>query len=163
MAALVRLPKLGANLVEGTVGLWRKREGDPLRAGEPLVEIITSKATFEVPSPADGTLRKVLAPEKSNVPIGYVLAVVGAPDEALPDVASENAQLVAAFRGQAALPAAEGTPVEGPPSPVVRATPSARRLAREAGISLADLPAASGRDVIREEDVRRYLAETRGA
>ena len=162
MAAQVRLPKLGANLVEGTVGLWRKREGDPVRAEEPLVEIITSKATFEVVSPIEGTLRKVLAPEKSNVPIGYVLALVGAPDEALPDVTAENARLVAAFRSQAAFSGGEGKPAQEPQSRAVRATPGARRLAREANLPLADIPRASEHDVLREEDVRRFLAQRRG-
>lgn len=162
MAAVVRLPKLGANLVEATVGVWRKREGDPVRAQEPLVEMITSKATFEIESPADGILMKVLAPEKSNIPIGYALGIIGAAQEDLPDVAAENERLLAEFRAQAASRADGKGPSERPGAVKVRATPGARRLAREAGLDLSEIPMPPGRDVLREEDVREFLRQRRG-
>ncbi len=128
MAVCIRLPRLGANVVEGTVGAWRRRVGDNVRAGEPLVEIITSKATFDVESPADGVLRKVLAPEKSNVPVGYILAIVGESGEELPDVSAENKRLLAEFRAQA-LQVNEKTVRDEGSFKRVRATFSWRRRA----------------------------------
>jgi len=150
MATLVHSPKVGANVTEGTVGAWHKREGDPVARGEPLVEIITSKATFDVESPAEGVLRRALAPEKSALPVGYILAILGAPDEPLPDAEAENARLMAAFRAQARETASG--PIQ---PPKVKATPGARRLAAELGL---DLAAAAGSGVIREDDVRRAAA-----
>lgn len=158
MAALVRLPKLAANVVEASVGLWRKNEGDLVRAGEPLVELITSKATFDLESPADGVLLQQCAPTKSTVPIGFILASIGQPRETAPDVRSENARVLADFRAQAAAQAA----VAKPDAAKVRATPGARRLARESGIDLAQVPLAAGQDIIREEDVRAFLDKKQG-
>ena len=160
MAALVRLPQLGENITEGVVGCWRKREGEAVAVGEPLVEIITSKATFDVESPATGILRSTLAPEKSHIPVGYILAIIGAPDETLPEVAAQNERVMAAFRAQAL---AEPAGSAAPRAAVVKATPGARRLAREANLPLADIPRASEHEVLREENVRRFLAQRRGS
>ena len=153
MASLVRLPQLGENVTEGVAGCWRKKEGEPVAAGEPLVEIITSKATFDVEAPASGILRRALAPEKSHVPTGYILAIIAALDEPLPDVAAENERIMAAFRAQAlAEPSGSAAP-----RTTVKATPGARRLAREANADLARIPLPPGRDILREEDVRAYI------
>lgn len=152
MTKLVTFPKIGANVVEGTVGVWRRREGESVRAGDPLVEIITSKATFEIESPAHGVLRKVFAPEKSNVPIGYILGVVGGADDEIPDVCAKNERLLADFRAQAGQAGDGGSKEQ---HARIRATPGARRLARELGIELTDISPPLGRNVITENDVKR--------
>ncbi len=155
MAECIRLPKLGANVREGTVGPWRRHAGDAVRAGEALVEIVTSKATFDLESPRDGVLLQVLAPERSSVPVGYVLAVLGAPGEEAPDVSEENAVVVAAFRAEAHSGGEAESAADDAPTKKVRATPGARRAARELGIDLADVPLPEGSPVLREADVRR--------
>jgi len=156
MAHFITFPKLGANVIEGAVGVWRKREGDCVRAGEPLVEMITSKATFEIESPVDGVLCRILAPAKSNVPVGYILGIVGAQDEELPDPTAENEQLVAALRAGAL----EGDPSSYSPMPEkIRATPGARRLAKELGVELAEIRLTSAQEVITESDVRRVAGK----
>ena len=154
MAVCVRLPRLGANVAEGTVGAWRVREGAPVRAGELLVEILTSKATFEIESPADGVLSEILAPEKSSVPVGYVLAIVGDPDERFPDVSSENERVMAEFRARALRAGGGGAATSAEAVRKLRATPGARRLARELGVELETIVLPTGRNVIREDDVR---------
>jgi len=151
MATRVRFPKVGANVAEGAVGVWHKDEGESVSEGDPLVEIVTSKATFDVESPAEGVLRKILAPPKSVLPVGYILCVIGTADEILPDVAAENERLLAEFRasargGAGEVPGAKRT---------LRATPGARRLARQLGIDLAAAVPSEGSGVIREADVRR--------
>ncbi len=155
MTTLVRLPRLGANVSEGTVGKWHVAEGQPVGPGEPLVEIITSKAVFDVESPLNGVLLKVVAPERSIVPVGYVLAICGEPGEALPDVEAENAKTVAEFRRAAE---ATGAGAARPDRPRIRATPGARRLAGREGVDLGDVPPGGGSGVVREEDVRRFLS-----
>jgi len=167
---LVRIPKASENLEEATIGRWLKREGDPVSKDEPLVELLTDKADFELPAPADGVLRKIVAQEKSAVPVGYIIAIIGLPDEALPDVEPENRRLVEAARDglkkSPAKPAvyARGTDqparqaAPGGPAPRVPATPAARRLAREKGIELAEVARWLGKDVVlSESDVRAYL------
>ena len=159
----IRFPKFDANVLEGQVGTWLKEEGDSVKLEDPLVELITDKATFDLPAEGTGVLRKILATEKSVVPVNYVIALVGAPDEDLPDVTEENRQVVEEHREEtAALKAAqavEASPDEraGPAKKKVRAKPAARRVAREAGIDLADVEPSDGK-IVTEDDVRAYLA-----
>jgi len=154
VAEWVRLPSLGANVPEALVGTWHVREGERVRADEPLVEVITSKATFDLSSPAEGILLKVLAPEKSTVPVGFVLGVVGSCGEDVAPAIAENRRVMEEFRQRVMagdLPAVR-----------IRATPGARSLARSEGIDLGDVPPGPA-GVIREEDVRRFIAFRRTA
>lgn len=160
MATLVRFPKVGADVMEGTVALWHRRPGDAVRRGDALVEIVTSKAAFDVESPADGILREILAPEKSLLPVGYALAIIGERDEELPDVAEENTRLLSEFRVQALRNGPGGEEADLPEKPKrIRATPAARRAAKTLGVDLADIAPTAGRSVITEEDVTNYGAE----
>lgn len=151
MVELVRLPKLGANVGEGMVGAWRVGAGDAVAAGEALVEVITSKAVFDVESPVAGRVLGVCAPEKSHVPVGYVLCVIGGDGEAMPEVRGENDAALAAFKCAAAGEGSAGGNVK------VRATPGARRLARAEGVDVGDVPPGAGGTVVREEDVREFM------
>ncbi len=157
----VRFPKVDANVVEGQVGMWLKAEGDPVDKDEPLVELITDKANFELPAEQAGVLRRILAPEKSVVPVNYVIGLIGEADEAIPDVTAENEAIMAAHREAAAAlqtPTAEDAAQrKRPERKKVRAKPAARRAAREAGIDLADVTPADGK-IVTEEDVRAYLS-----
>lgn len=152
MVELIRLPKLGANVSEGVVGQWHVREGDAVAKGDALVEIITSKAAFDVEAPENAAMLQILVPEKSVVPVGYILALTGSPGETAPAASAENEELLAAFRQAAfgAGPAAFGRTL-------IRATPGARRLAKAEEVDLGDVPSASEIGVICETDVRRFL------
>jgi len=157
---------------EGTVGRWLAAEGDQIRPGAALLEIITDKAAFELPAEVEGVLRKIFAPEKSLVPGGYVLAAVGVPEEDLADVDGENAALLSRAASELSEPSRPQEGAEGPSAPAsppsppppgggrgtaVRATPAARRLARERGVDLAALARSIGPGrTIREEDVRSH-------
>lgn len=160
MMRKVKIPKIDANIEEATVGRWLKAEGDAVRRGEPIVELITDKAVFEFESPAAGLLRRIVAPEKSVLPVQSVIALIGDADAPLPDVSEDNRRLVERHRAGAAptpeppAAAAETAPDDG----AVRATPAARRLAREHGLDLAAVKAATGAARITEETIRGYLA-----
>lgn len=159
----VQIEKLDANLDEVTIGEWLKKEGEPVAAEEPLVEIITDKVTFELPSPGAGVLRRIVAASKSVVPVGYIIALLGAPGEPLPDVDAENRALLdrwSAARWSEVIVAVHKKP-EGPLRPLsrrdrVRATPAARRLAQEHGLDLARITPADGK-AVSERDVEDYL------
>src|SRR5205823_14136679 len=77
MAYEFKLPDLGEGLTEGEVARWLVAEGQEVAEDEPLVEIQTDKTTVEIPSPAAGTVARILVPEGEVVPVGTVLVVIG--------------------------------------------------------------------------------------
>jgi pyruvate/2-oxoglutarate dehydrogenase complex dihydrolipoamide acyltransferase (E2) component len=161
MIRKVRFPKISANVEEATVTAWLKQEGDRVAKGDLMLEITTDKGVVEVESPCAGTLRKVLATENSTLPVGYVVALVGNPDDVLPDVTADNQALLEQHRervGKRTHPkrtARKGKRVR------VRATPAARRLAREENVDLAEVSASLDADVINEAALRAYLEDGR--
>ena len=168
MIRKLRMPRIDPNVDEGTISAWLAQPGQTVRAGQPTVEIITDKATFELPVEAAGILRRQCASPRSVVPVGYVLALLSdEADEPLPDVTDENEAVLSAYR-EALLGAAEpaGTPVrpdqgredrrEG-----IRATPAARRLAAREGMALDGI-AKRGGGVIRRDDVEAELRRRKG-
>ncbi|HHX39050.1 MAG TPA: hypothetical protein GX715_03725, partial [Armatimonadetes bacterium] len=87
---------------EATVGRWLKSEGEPVAEGEPLVELITDKITFELEATGSGILRQAYFREKSVVPVGCTLAALGDSTEALPDIEAENRERIAAWEAEMA-------------------------------------------------------------
>ncbi len=85
MVTKVILPKLEANMEEGRIVKWLKKEGDKIKKGEPLFVLETLKAVFDVEAEASGTLLKIIAKEGSNVPVTSVIAVIGEEGEEIPD------------------------------------------------------------------------------
>lgn len=163
MVFKVRMPRIDANIEEGSIGRWLADCGDPIRAGRPLVEIITDKASFELEAEQGGILRAQVAAEKSVVPVGYVIALIGQDAaEPLPQVEEENEAVLAAYRRKLTAglePVAAGTdagPAPEPLSGAVRATPAARRLAARAGLSL-EAVANRVQGVVRRGDVEGEL------
>lgn len=159
MAEWLRFPKVAPGVEEAMVGRWRVSVGDVIAKGDPVVELITDKATFDLESDVEGVVLRILAPEKTVAPVRFVLAIVGEPGETPSDEAeAENRALVESHQSKAA------SQTWTPPSSAkrggaVRATPSARRLARAEGVALEDVAASKGGGVVRDEDVRRFLAE----
>lgn len=165
----VVLPKFDANITEATIGEWHKSEGDAVQPDDVLVDIITDKANFELTAETGGILRKIIAPEKSQVPLGYVIALVGDADDDFPDVSAENEKLMqeylASVTGKTvSAPTGERAEVVKEPAARrgrVRATPRARRLAREHHIDLAAVREKTGAEVVTEKEVRQYVEESK--
>ena len=82
MATTVQMPALGESVTEGTVTRWLKQEGDTVEVDEPLLEVSTDKVDTEIPSPASGVLKKIIAQEDDTVEVGGDLAVIGDAAEA---------------------------------------------------------------------------------
>ncbi|WP_304511159.1 biotin/lipoyl-containing protein, partial [Dietzia sp. SYD-A1] len=93
MAFSVQMPALGESVSEGTVTRWLKKEGDTVEVDEPLLEVSTDKVDTEIPSPAAGTLSKIVADEDETIEIGGELAVIddgsGGSDDDSDDDASD--------------------------------------------------------------------------
>ena len=169
MVFKVRVPRVDANVTEAAVGQWLVECGERVAVGQPLVELITDKAAFELPSEHDGVIGRRIASEKDVLPVGYVIALIAdAPDEPLPDVSDENDAVMAAYQevliyGGAPVPEAEPAPVSSPaaqaaPEPGrLRVPPRVRRLAAQHGIDLAGLAERTGGRV-GMADVEREIA-----
>jgi pyruvate/2-oxoglutarate dehydrogenase complex dihydrolipoamide acyltransferase (E2) component len=130
---LFRLPKLYENMDEATVGEWFVTPGETVEKGQLLVELITDKTVLEYEAPETGTLLAVYAKPKSTVPIGYVLAAIGEPGQAAPDVAAENARILAEASpdvGLAVPPPPPAAPEPWPASTMSTSTHSPPRSAR---------------------------------
>src|SRR5207248_10975837 len=130
MAYELKLPDLGEGLTEGEVARWLVSEGQDVAEDDPLVEIQTDKTTVEIPSPAAGTVTRILVEEGKVVPVGTVHVVIGGEPDGDQPRAEEAPQK------QAADAAARAAPPEGSKA---RATPLVRRIARERDVDLAAL------------------------
>jgi pyruvate dehydrogenase E2 component (dihydrolipoamide acetyltransferase) len=165
-----KLPDVGEGVAEGEIVQWLVAEGDAVAEHQPVVEVMTDKATVEIPAPAAGRVTQFLAAAGDVVPVGQVIfhleTGAGAP-VAAPAPAAAAPAPVAAPAPQPVMAAAAAAPAPAPApaaAPVrsngkVLAVPSARRVARELGVDLA-LVAGSGRNgVIRRADVEVFAAQ----
>ena len=163
----IALPLLGENTRSATVVKVLVAVGDKVKEATPLFEMVTDKAEFEFENTAEGTVQALFASENAEIPVGFVLALVGdeKPSEAeLNKVESENRLSLDAFSQAVDIAAVwEKEGIEAPQGPPtsgsrVRATPAARRLAKEHGIDLGEVKRSLGLEgIVREEDVRRFL------
>jgi len=169
MPSQVIMPKLSDAMVEGKVLQWLKKEGDRVQGGDVLASIETDKAEIELEAFGSGVLRKILAAEGDTVPVGQLIAVIAEPDEdissLLKGVPSAAAPAPAKTEAKAAAPPTpevKATPAPAPPPAAeagwVPASPIARRMARDAGIDLAQVKGSGPGGRILERDVEAYLA-----
>ncbi len=164
MAYEFKLPDLGEGLTEGEVARWLVAEGQEIAEDDPLVEIQTDKTTVEIPSPAAGTIARILVEEGAVVPVGTVLVVIGddGAGTAAPAPAHEqqepSAEQVPAAALSNSLLQGEGDAGRESSSRSaearVQATPLVRRVAAELGVELAAVAGSGPGGRITEEDVR---------
>jgi pyruvate dehydrogenase E2 component (dihydrolipoamide acetyltransferase) len=169
MATEVKLPRLGQGMESGTIVRWLKQEGDPVKKREPLYELDTDKVTQEVEAEADGILLKILIPG-GEVEVGTTIAVIGTEGETVEAVTVAAPQVEAAEGpapdepAPAEKPAPEAPPPSAtqqaspPPDGRVKASPLARRIARERGVDLAALTGTGPEGRIIAEDVEKAAA-----
>ncbi|MHB9037406.1 MAG: dihydrolipoamide acetyltransferase family protein [Armatimonadota bacterium] len=171
MATKMVMPLLGQTMEEGTIIKWFKNEGDQIKAGEPLLEVMTDKVNMEVEAPENGVLRKILAQADDIIPVKDPIAIIGSADESidalLAEAAPEQEEIPAAVeeapiaKPAPAAPAASAV-LEPAPAPMGRvfASPAARRVAKEHGLDIVVLAGngtgPNGRIV--EKDVMDYVA-----
>ena len=160
MAFEIIMPKLGVDMQEGEIIEWKKQEGDVVNEGDILLEIMSDKTNMELEAEDSGVLLKITRQAGETVPVTEVIGYIGAEGE----VVADNA---------ASAPAAEAAPqveevvtVEAPvvaaQAPVVheggkvRATPKARKVARELGIDLAQVPGTGAKGRVHADDVENF-------
>ncbi len=186
MATKVHMEALSPTMEEGQVVKWLKAEGDEIAAGDLLAEIETDKATMELVARGDGVLRAILLNQGQTAPVGDVIAVIAAADEDVSELVAAAAPADTGVEEEPARAATPTTPppppttppvTPRPPAPVVqtgtaaapvaearrdggrlRASPVARRLAREAGLRLEAIAGSGPRGRIVKRDIEAALA-----
>src|SRR5438067_7120804 len=178
MATEVKLPRLGQGMESGTIVKWLKSEGDNVEKGEPLYELDTDKVTQEVEADASGVLLRI-AVQEGEVEVGKTIAVIGEEGEAVPEEKPSSdggkaaqkvdeeeleegsrapAREAERERGRAASAERPETEVEEPSRANggrIKASPLARRIARERGVDLAQIRGTGPEGRVVAEDVER--------
>jgi len=152
VAVEVKLPQLAASMADGVISRWLKSVGEPVKKGEPLFEVESDKVTTEVEAPADGILRRIQVPEGQRVDVGTVLAIIGGPDEAIPEPDGGAAVTITATSTPTAAPSESGGRV-GESEGRIFVTPRARKVAAELGIALERITGTGPGGRILERDV----------
>jgi pyruvate dehydrogenase E2 component (dihydrolipoyllysine-residue acetyltransferase) len=175
VATDIVMPRLSDSMEEGTILRWVKSQGDEVAVGDELVEIETDKANMVYEADAAGTLIEILAQEGDTLPIGETIARVGEPGEAGGDGAARRADPEPAEEEESEPAEPESAPPEAPattaeraaPEPAVaepsgdgrvKASPIARRIARERGLDLAAITGSGPGGRIVKADVERVKA-----
>src|SRR5262245_35776128 len=122
-----KLPDIGEGLTEGEVTKWLVKEGQRVREDEPMVEILTDKATAEITTPRAGVIEKILVAEGTKVPVGTVLVVIGEGGGGASAAPAKAA--AAAPAAKAATPAAKAQPAPAHAVPAAQAAPAPRAAA----------------------------------
>ncbi len=162
MAFEFRLPDIGEGMVEAEVVKWYVQEGDTIEEDQPMVELMTDKANVVIPSPRKGVVLKRFGREGEVVKVGSVLVVIGEPGEALETAARVEAAVSAPAAPATPAPAPAPGVGEAPPPPGrVLATPATRRLARELGVDLRQVPPTGPHGRVTKEDVIRFVEAQR--
>ncbi|MFD1513062.1 dihydrolipoamide acetyltransferase family protein [Halomarina rubra] len=161
-----KLPDVGEGLTEAEIVNWLVEEGDPVSEDQPVAEAETDKAVVEVPSPVNGTVKEIRAEAGEMVPVGNVIIVFeteGGADESASESTSAEDEGVSAgdTEESTATDAASGTngasdEEVSTPEGRVFAAPSARRLARELGVDIAQVDGSGPGGRVSDADVRAH-------
>ena len=159
MPVEILMPKLGLTMTEVKLIEWQQKEGDPVKAGEILFVLETEKVAYEVEAPEDGILGRIMVPQDQTVPVGTVVAyllksgetadtlpIPGEPAAGSPDTSDSKDKQAHVQTGDA--------PLQAPPSSRVRATPLAKKIARERGLDLQNITGTGPTGRIVADDVR---------
>jgi pyruvate dehydrogenase E2 component (dihydrolipoamide acetyltransferase) len=165
MAISVVMPALEMAQETGKLLAWRKKEGERVTKGEPLLEIETDKAVVEVEAPGDGTLAGITAEVGAVIPVGETIAWLVGPGERPPAKSARAAPSARASsspeRAGAAAATAQASATEPRGGAAPQISPKARRLAKELGVDFALIRGTGPDGTVTSEDVQR-AADTKG-
>src|SRR3989441_6169621 len=174
MATKVHMEALSPTMEEGRLVKWTKHEGDPVKSGDTLAEVETDKAIMELVARADGQLLKVMVPEGTTVPVGNIVAWIGKPGEKVDGAGGAEKGAGSREQGtaKAPIPAPVAAPVAAPaPAPAaapadatrVKASPLAKRIAKEAGVDLKLVQGSGPGGRVIKRDVEAGATQVRAA
>ncbi len=168
MAETITMPKLGFDMREGVLVRWVKNEGETINKGDVLAEIETDKATVEVESSASGVVRRLLASQGDSVPVGAAIAIVGSADEKIDDLPTSGGQSPvgsppAGVDQRKEVEVKEEQPLDNLPSALVKASPLAKKVARDGKVDLSKVKGTGPGGRIVRRDVEAALAGGKSA
>ncbi len=152
-----KLPDIGEGVVEGEIVTWHLQEGAAVQEDDPLVEVMTDKATVTIPSPRTGTISKIFFQEGDIAPVGELLV----------SIATDGSSASAPAAAATPAPATRATPVKAAPAAATGATtgrralatPATRKLARELGVNIQDVPGTGPGNRVTREDVQAFAGQ----
>ena len=153
MVTKVVMPRLSLTMKTGTVIQWFKKESETVQKGEPLVEVLSEKVTYDVEAPASGVLRKILAEEGSEVPVDQAIGLIGLADEPIPQEVAEP---------QPPPESAATTPPLSKSEEISEraiASPAAKRLAKELHVDLSQVKGTGPEGRVVEDDVKLFAEQ----
>jgi pyruvate dehydrogenase E2 component (dihydrolipoamide acetyltransferase) len=160
MAVEFRLPDIGEGVVEGEIVRWLIAEGDTLREDQPMVEVMTDKATVEIPSPKAGRVARLMVPAGQLCAVGQVMVVIDTDGHKAGHAAGPAAPAAAAHPAPAASAPAASSAASAPvrPGGKVLATPATRQLARNLGVDLRLVTGSGPGGRVEKSDVQAAAA-----
>lgn len=159
MSREFKLPDLGEGVAEGEIVKWLVNEGDTVSEDQPMVEVMTDKATVQIPSPAKGKISRILAKQGQTAKVGDVLVTLDEDDSGVQSKASTR-QGESLRSAQAASPVtipAQAQLVPKSPAAGIVATPATRKLARDLSVDIGSITGTGPAGRITEDDVRRAV------
>ncbi len=162
MVTKILMPRLTLAMEEGTILRWLKKEGENVEKGELIVEVFGEKVEAEVVAPEAGVLLKIFTTEESEVPVGTIIGVIGLPEEEIPEV--EVLEKIPEIEILKEIPEVE-IPGKVPEIEIrerkirVKASPAAKKMAREHGIDLTQVDGTGPLGAIIKADVYRFIEE----
>ncbi len=165
------MPQMGESIFEGTITKWLKKPGDKVQRDEPLFEISTDKVDAEIPAPASGVLQEIKVTEGNTVQVNTVVGTISGDGEGRAAASAAPAKPAAPpapsapvpSKAQAASPAAAAP--APPPTPAMpeedhsRSSPLVRKIAREHGVNLSQVPGSGLGGRITKQDIEAFLAQ----
>jgi pyruvate dehydrogenase E2 component (dihydrolipoamide acetyltransferase) len=160
------MPQMGESIVEGTITKWLKKPGDKVQRDEPLFEISTDKVDAEIPAPASGVLQEIKVTEGTTVGVNTIVGTIAAEGEAAsPAKAAPAAPSKPAPAAAVAPPKEEKKPAAPAPAPAIvedaeeeaRSSPLVRKIAREHGVSLSQVPGTGLGGRITKQDIMQFI------
>ncbi|WP_448518002.1 pyruvate dehydrogenase complex dihydrolipoamide acetyltransferase [Rhodoflexus sp.] len=170
-ATVIRMPKMSDTMTEGVIASWQKKVGDKVKSGDILAEVETDKATMELESYEDGTLLYIGVEAGQSVPVDGIIAIIGeagadyqallnqptAPEQsAVAAVETVPTPVTTAAAAPVAQPAA-GTGDKSSDSGRIKASPLAKRLAKEKGLDIAQIKGSGENGRIVKRDVEAFV------
>ena len=164
-AEIVLMPKMSDTMTEGVIAAWHKKVGDPVKSGELLAEVETDKATMEYESYQTGTLLYIGAKEKESVAINGVLAIIGDKNADWQTLLKAHQAKNAGEKSSAApatassqTPASSASPpvAETPSNGRVKASPLAKKIARDLGYDISKVPGSGEHGRVTKRDVENF-------
>ncbi|MTI68576.1 MAG: 2-oxo acid dehydrogenase subunit E2 [Firmicutes bacterium] len=157
MADLVVMPKLGLTMKEGKIAKWHKSEGDKINEGEILFEVATDKLTNEVEANKSGVIRKLLANEGDIISCLEPIAIIGDKNEDISSFLPKSTVEVEKENSVKNSNKKQGTEKKVKKSKRVKASPIAKRIAKEKGIDISVVVGTGPQGRITKVDVEKYL------